>query len=263
MIKYSDKGLVRNGKVSPLFDQLYVVFTATFLCLLVVFTFVDYLMPGFDHKSRHIVTRICLNLDVQSTQGFSSFIGLSLAIVCILQTFITYVSSIYFYKKRTTDGRAPKMFGRYRRNVYTYNQTMIIGFFQYFEGSFVLLAANYFSHSPSTRFYIILHNLILPNFIMGFLLPLYILYDLKSSLPDFYFKITKPKSVVFHIYSPTLEPRRPEPVVEENHHLQSSGNIISISSENNPRVNDQHRKLITFFNSTLQENDFLPSVIVH
>ena len=121
-MKYSDRGLVKNGYVSPLFNHLYfvVAFFSTIASWVIIIT------SNFNFKQSYSFT---LNLCLQSKSSeisYSNFLlhffAQSLSAIVVM---IFYIASNYFVNARKNGKLPPKMFGNYQRNLITFKETVV------------------------------------------------------------------------------------------------------------------------------------------
>ena len=236
MIKYSHRGLVKGGKVSTMFSLLYHTLVFTFLVIYCVVGFSGYLGKK-DPKSQQIIMQVCLNSFAEINTSLNSkkviIIGITLGSVINALLLISYVASKLYILRSSKDSQTPIKFGRYRRNIFTYTQTMVIGFSSHLFLIIDLSLAIGFNENTFGLF----RNLIFWNHILNFtlftgvLVPLYILWDLYQSKPEFFKKEAENKKTSFYILSPLIIPRR-----ESVSQIQSFHAIRDNESNNQSRV---------------------------
>ena len=83
MIKYADRGLVRRGTVSKLFEYLYMVSIGFWMIWIYSIIIIDYLKYESVTEVRHVITKLCLNIENHSTNKQNS-------------TFLTYFFELGF-----------------------------------------------------------------------------------------------------------------------------------------------------------------------
>ena len=71
MIKYADRGFVKKGRISPLFQQLYILFTSTFMFLIILITFVRFKFQ--DQVTQEIVDEICSSTQTPMVSRLGAF----------------------------------------------------------------------------------------------------------------------------------------------------------------------------------------------
>ena len=215
MIKYSQRGLVTRGEVSPLFQYLYHTLILTFSVIFCVVGFSGYFGKE-DPKSQQIMMQICLNnfKDINTSPNSKKvlIIGVTISSVTNATLILAYVASKLYILRISKNDQTPIKFGRYRRNVLTYTQTMVLGFM---TCVFFIIDLS-FASSFNEKIFALFRNLISWNhllnltFFNGVLAPLYILWDLYESKPDFFisYREDKTKNDIFYITSPQIAPRR-------------------------------------------------------
>ena len=132
LVKYATRGLVVNGKLSPLFDQLYIVITTTFTAFFFCIGFMDYFGSSSAENpyGRYRLTMICLNPpDIEDSFFSIQIITIWYGIYTpfLLLGILMFLSVIYITGNKSRS-RIPTIFGRYQRNVLTFKQTLFIGF---------------------------------------------------------------------------------------------------------------------------------------
>ena len=117
MVKYADRGLVSNGGLSELFNQLYICLS-TFLTL---FIYAITLLNNFKEGPEPLFVSICLNHN-SSAKTYS--IGVALCSLGIIFVGLMFWSSETFLKSKSKNGRTPPaIIGRFQRNFVTFKET--------------------------------------------------------------------------------------------------------------------------------------------
>ena len=126
MLKYADRGLVKNGRVSKLFEQLYIIMTGGAGIWGIAMGFFAYFTNG-DEKN-FTLTKICKK---ESDDFLIVAVGLkanSVSFVYNLIIIFLYLNAKGFIKKKSKEKqKLPVIFGRYQRNVMTYKQDVLLG----------------------------------------------------------------------------------------------------------------------------------------
>ena len=126
MIKYADRGLVENGTIKKLFDYLYYISSvAWFFCGLGI-PFGLYFSKGWEAETTMKYLNRC-KTNYQNFDDGSKVIKteMILAIIIFIPAVIMFLAIRYFVSKRSKDHKVPAIFGRYQRNLLTFNQTVM------------------------------------------------------------------------------------------------------------------------------------------
>ena len=123
-MKYADRGLVFGGKVAALYDQLYLTAAITLNVFFYGLIFSRYFK---DEEQEVAAMSICLRDEiVPSTQPFKDmFVIFGVILAAMTPSWILYFAARRFVSLRSEGSLPPTIFGRYRRNVVTYNETIV------------------------------------------------------------------------------------------------------------------------------------------
>ena len=186
MIKYADRGLVNNGSVSPLFETLYLIVFLTLFSVFSVFTLLTYFLRQ-DPNKKSTYHQMCIKQSAES--DFESMKSLAFLLALAFPFFIIFISMFisifYFLRSRGTRG-----IGHYRRNILSLKETFIYAIFiliLFIMHSTVLKFYNYFGFSvDGLRLFTFTHHLLVHQLFEGIIWPLYILWNLHETMPEFY-----------------------------------------------------------------------------
>ena len=209
MIKYADRGLVNNGSVSPLFETLYLIVFLTLFSVFSVFTLLTYFLRQ-DPNKKSTYHQMCIKQSAES--DFESMKSLAFLLALTFPFFIIFISMFisifYFFRSRGTN----KGIGHYRRNILSLKETFIYAIFiliLFLMHSTVLKFYNYFGFSiDGLRLFTFTHHLLVHQLFEGIIWPLYILWNLHETMPEFYSDDTE-YELKFHIVGQfNMEPKR-------------------------------------------------------
>ena len=209
MIKYADRGLVDNGSVSPLFETLYLIVFVTLFSVFSVFTLLTYFLSQ-DPNQKSNYHQMCMkqsaDSDFESMKSLTFLLALTVPFVII---FVSMFSSIlyYFRSRGTING-----IGHYRRNILSLKETFIYAISiltLILMHSTVLKFYNYFGFSANgLRFFSFAYGLLVHQLFEGIIWPVYILWNLHETMPEFYSDETE-SELKFHIIGQfNMEPKR-------------------------------------------------------
>ena len=221
MVMYSDRGLVKNGIISKLFEYLYMTFVLTVKLWGLAVCFVDY-SSNKHHHERHLLTQICLNNDVISIyKSVALRVSITSFIFLIIYSFM-YSKVKRFVRSKSKGGKVPEIFGRYQRNIITYEQTLIIAFLLFpIDIRLPLIGLLKKMNVIFNEKHVIIISNIISSLVFGFVIPLKIVMSIKNHIPGFYSNNGENKREVtfFYVSEPSFEPRRPENVVYFQHKM--------------------------------------------
>ena len=121
LVKYAVRGLVKNGKVEPLFHQLYLTLVAT-MCL---FSHTTIIVSNF-YKQDPLTLNLCLQLDFSNISFKVLVVGRALFFCTAISSWVLFYFAKKYVDKRSTGALPPKIFGNYQRNFFTFCQTIVI-----------------------------------------------------------------------------------------------------------------------------------------
>ena len=208
LVKYSERGLVTGGVVSKLFDHLYACLGATLTILLYALAIASNFRKGED-----AFISICLNQEFNTEDSWRNYyIRCALILVVLATLSVLFWSVQTFVRLRSKDGKTPPaIFGRFQRNILTFNETMAFHIFM----TASMLAA--------TGLNILFHTI--QGCIILFMFPtLFSFYILVKSYMNPTLLTTKerPQSQIFYIREPQIQPRR-------DHIIEVHPNILPAS----------------------------------
>ena len=202
LVLYADRGLVKSGDFSNLFNPLYLM-TATFyfswtICLLVV-----YLVKS--EKEHHL----CMGTESPNDYTYRDVMDVAslLRVMFIVVLFLMYYKIIRYVRSKSKNGQVPAKFGRYQRNVLTMKQCLIYGLICSLLGLRIPILYFLFIDVELFRTILLVSNLVIQNLISDFIFPIWILINLYYSMPEFYILTSKAKSKIFYVRQPEFLPR--------------------------------------------------------
>ena len=124
LIKYADRGLVKNGNVSKLFDHLYLTISGSMTVFFLGFIFVNH----FDSRLIPIAVNICTgeNSAIDADSLRLPIVSCGIGITIITTTLLLFLSAKRFVKSKSKSGKTPAIYGRYQRNLVTFSQTIFL-----------------------------------------------------------------------------------------------------------------------------------------
>ena len=126
LILYADRGLVKKGRISPLFQQLYILFISTFMLCYFLFTFMRFKFQN--QETQDIVNEICsTKIPIASRLGAFKNIGKSFKVLFVILFGLLYWRSVKFIRNRSKiKSKPPAIIGRFQRNIITFSDTIIL-----------------------------------------------------------------------------------------------------------------------------------------
>ena len=123
-IKYADRGLVVGGEVADLHDQLYLTAAVTLHTFFYGVISTRHFRP---EEQEVIFMSVCLGHEiVPSNQPFKDvFVTFGVMLAAMTPSWILYIAAKRFVRVRSKGNLPPAILGRYRRNVVTYNETIV------------------------------------------------------------------------------------------------------------------------------------------
>ena len=209
MIKYADRGLVHNGSVSPLFETLYLIVFVTLFSVFSVFTLLTYFLSQ-DPNQKSNYHQMCMkqsaDSDFESMKSLTLLIALTVPYVIIFISM--FISILYYFRSRGTK----KGIGHYRRNILSLKETFIYAIFiltLVLTHATVMKFYNHFGFSVhGLRFFSFTYTLLVHQLFEGIIWPVYILWNLHETMPEFYSDETE-SELKFHVVGQfTMEPKR-------------------------------------------------------
>ena len=212
LIKYADRGLVKNGKIPKLFDCLYLLIAIVLTLLFIMFILSRHFSAS-DKKS--FFMKLCLKEDHKIDQTTWRIIiqMFSFRILILTSILIFYFASWYYIKSKSKNGKVPSKFGRYQRNIYTFSDTVLIVTTIFFAVSISCIFEMYVHFAEGYNKSQLQTLILLMNFffdlITSFVLPLLLIIKLLRKIPDLFYKKTKctPSINVFYVRQPDFVPR--------------------------------------------------------
>ena len=179
MIRYADRGLVSNGKVSPLFTILYTVLSLTSMMYLYSLVISSTL---YEKKSLTLLS--CLDKDISTQTSWRLFlIGTSLTKLKDLLMWILYLSACNFVRSKSSQKNPPRIFGLFQRNIVTFHQTVVyFTFHSAFKSSQRLLIFLLSSHVESLKNINLICDII-SMLITPTLIQVYLVINLQEKIP--------------------------------------------------------------------------------
>ena len=246
MVKYSNRGLVKSGKVSSLFHQLYYTLVTTFLVMTFVVGFSGFLKGEEKAIAEQILAKVCLRQmpkeDELTTNSSKTYIvGITLNSINTLILIMTFAAAKIFVWKNSKNKETPVKYGKYRRNIFTYSQTMVIGASHFISYTITLILSN----TAQGQNFGLIRNLIIWNcilyfVILGIFIPIYVL-DLFRRVPEFYIKPKPTKNLTFFTTNQTITPRK-QPTfddfakIEDRRKFHSGNKINETKLETGPKM---------------------------
>ena len=221
MVMYSDRGLVKNGIISKLFEYLYMTFVLTVKVWGLAVCFVDY-TSNKHHHERHLLTQICLKNDEISINKSVALHGSITSFIFLIINSFMYFKVKRFVRSKSKGEKVPEIFGRYQRNIITYEQTLIISFLLFpIDIRLPLIGLLKNMNVIFSEKHVIIISNIVSTLVFGFVIPLKIVMSIKNHIPGFYSNNGENKREItfFYVSEPSFEPRRPENVVHFQHKI--------------------------------------------
>lgn len=255
---YPDRGLfTKNGKIYKLFEQLYTVITFTLNAIGISLSFVGNILYKGDEG---IFTLICLNCKNRIKSGKYSvkLIKITLcysASLCVISSIVFYTVKKYVRSNTNTSKNIPIKFGKYQRNVVTFNQTMIFGLSLIISNAILVTIPLINDDFTNTfiRQIVIIFQILVFDIVFGFMMPFLTLINLRKKIPDFYIQNRRviKRDPIFYIFKPDFLPR--EVGIQ---HLDDNSQII----KGYLLKKESHKKFNNWKLDNVNDTCFLPSV---
>ena len=200
---------MKNGKISSLFDHLYL----TIVTALTVLLYIQGMSRHFRaYEEKTFFMKVCLKQDYVNNFAtwrivFQMFSFMILIAACI---WIMYGASWFYIWSQSKNRKVPQKFGRYQRNICTFSDTVFITSFEILYNIFFLLVMHYFEVYNKNNLQTVGLFLHLSfDFIVSFLFPLLLILKLSRNIPYlFQTKISiAPLEIEFYVKPPELSPR--------------------------------------------------------
>ena len=235
LVKYADRGLVKDGKMSKLFRHLYCV--ATIFMLAQMYGFV---ISSYFYEKVPITLSYCLQKDISQISWRIFITGRAYTFLPVAIQIVLYFSATLFVKCHKIN--TPRMMGNYQRNIVTFHQTVVYS------------TINYLYHSVQQTVPLVMsdhdHKTVHLCFELGQILILnlslqiYLLVHLHKNMPMLFYNFSQ--SHQMKPRSPNIVPRRDF----HNHVHQNSSTIIYINNINptkqNCPVTSHHKSKIIY-----------------
>ena len=131
LVKYADRGLVKDGKVSKLFRYLYSVNT-----ILSIAQLFGYIISSYFYDKLPITLAYCLQKDNSQISWRIFITGRAYTFLPVAFQLVLYFSSTYFVKSKCHKIKTPRMMGNYQRNIVTFRQTVVYSTISYIYSTF-------------------------------------------------------------------------------------------------------------------------------
>ena len=226
-------GLVdAHGNISPLFGRLYCLIYIVLTLVLYIFMFIpsitqDDFVP--------LLEQLCANTikDSMEYDNFKpavlvgTFIGNLLILISLM-----FLRIKIFIRKNTGSSGTSVVYGNFRRNIFTLNETFIIGitcFLKFYCNAILLTLHDKMNISHETARKIILwEGLIWYNLLQGFIFPLIILIRNCRKMPGFCSSRPILHKKTFNIIGLEIQPRRKLPESNEENRFGKRNKIFFI-----------------------------------
>ena len=184
LVKYSDRGLVgSDGINSSLFEQLYL----TIAVALNMFQYCMILVSHTRDNFKPVIVGVCLGHDSEDHVWRGIIVEIGVLGVSMIVTIIMYLSTIKF-----ASSRRGIIFGKYQRNIATFQQTIIYNTTLIVVGLIdVVLVVNL----NSVAWHI-------TTIVMMAVFPFTLIFNLKKS------EVQVMPSTEFYVHNPIIAPRR-------------------------------------------------------
>ena len=184
MIKYAHRGLVEDGKISTLFEKLYILIAVS--CTVIFYSF------SFPRKvEEKFKFRQCIREEMESV-GFNSIKTAIMVLAFVLSMTILY-SMLYFSCIFLIRKKIISVNGKYQRNVLTLKDTYMLSLLHLISIFIGLMVQSFSRFSPQSLELSSTFVDIFRIVVNGYILPVYILVNMYYKMPEFYFN--KPKNV--------------------------------------------------------------------
>ena len=211
MIKYADRGLVKKGRISPLFQQLYILFTSTIMFLIFLIIFMRFKFQN--QATQEIVDEICSSTQTPMVTRLGAFknIGKFAKVFTIFIVGCWYWRSVKFIGNRSKiKSKPPAIIGRFQRNIITYSDTVILHMvFKITSPFFLYFISSVFGRSLPNLTLSLIRNISI-CIIVGIILPAYTIFNLHRKIPDFFSgsSTRNMEANTFYVRTPIIGPRR-------------------------------------------------------
>ena len=216
---------MKNGKISKLFEQLYLTITVSMSLLLYVIPFSRY-FTAYDEVP--FVIKVCLKNDnlseINSLRVIfeaTSFMIIELLFMCIF-----YGASWFYFFKKSKDGKVPTKFGRYQRNIVTFSDMIIyISVYSiiFFSIPSIFILEDFNVSKTTIRIFFLLFILFV-EITASFILPTILIFKLKNNIPSLFRnsnQIIHSSNFKFYVRQPLIIPKRDMDVLQNHKHQYS------------------------------------------
>ena len=121
MIKYSKRGIAVNGKIPPLFNQLYALITVTFYILFLSLYLFIFILPRYNQFSKTLLQQFRMEEDKKSF--FKKYQGAQISFSLTFLTLLIFMILAIIYTIRKSNIKKQNQ----RHNVYTFFITVFWG----------------------------------------------------------------------------------------------------------------------------------------
>ena len=218
---------MEKGKVSPLYNNLYLITAVFFTAFLLVWIGGKYLSRTQPKVS--LMERVCLSsFGPDEDISWKMFaIGAALFNLPYVASSLMYASVLRFVKYRSKDGSyPPAIYGRFQRNLLTLKETFLLTTVVNILGNILIVTITFAMTSQSEKARIAMFTILLVISLFLASIPVLILYSIKNKIPGIFKKpgIVHPENVekAFYVRQPTLVPRRYIKVVDD----ETEDNIV-------------------------------------
>ena len=204
LIKYSMRGIAVNGKIPPLFNQLYALISVTFYVLFLSLYLLVYLLPRYDQFSKTLLQQFRMEEDKKSF-SFLKYQETHISFSLTFLTLLIFMILAIIYTLRKSKIKEQNQ----RYNVYTFFLTVFWGLIHI---SIILT----FLLAMMKKMYLVLNFL---RFVMilisHFLKPIITIIEVERNFPEFFMDNmtlpTRPRDFYFNQtnLSPRQEPLMP------------------------------------------------------
>ena len=202
---------MKNGKISKLFDCLYLSIASAFTVLFCMIILSRH-FRGYEENNSYMK----ISLQEEYTNDFENWrivIQMTAFMILILSSIgILFGASYHYILSKSKNGKVPSKFGRYQRNIYTFSETVA-------NLSFIFLCSiigNLVIHIYSSEVYsksklqtIFLLLQLLFDLIISFIFPLLHMRKLLRKMPDLFHAktICASSTIGFYVRQPELIPK--------------------------------------------------------
>ena len=200
---------MKKGKISNLFDYLYLTIATT----LSVLFYIHGLSRHFSaYEEKTFFMKVCLKEKYRNDHETWRIVAqvFSFTILIGASIWILYGASWFHILANSKNRKVPSKFGRYQRNIYTFSDTIFISSFGILCDIIFYLVMNFLRNYDKDKVQTVgLLLFLFFDLILSFILPLLLIRKLLKTIPELFRNsiAIAPSKFVFYVRQPEFSPR--------------------------------------------------------